>query len=117
MMAVLKDKIVYGRRAYFEPFVSEDGRVGYRVQETEGDRRETFIYLNPAVEQEGDSPEVFLYVGGDNDPAVDQAEHWYGLDFDGVREGSPRTRLCAHPEEAEREMTVTICTLCGEETS
>jgi hypothetical protein len=57
---------------YYVPFVSDDGRVGYRVSTTDGSR-ETFIYMNPTTDSSGSpSPDVFVYEGIENDPAEDE---------------------------------------------
>lgn len=64
----------------YVPFVSDDGRVGYRVTDTLSDAgAECFIYLNPSDSSDDGVPNVFLYVGGENDPAYDAAELHYDL--------------------------------------
>lgn len=64
------------------PFVSDDGRVGYRVIDTRaGGDREMFLYFNPSgTGEEPDdarSANVFVYIGGENDPAEDEPLHFY----------------------------------------
>jgi hypothetical protein len=66
---------------YFEPFVAEDGRVGYRVVR-QSDYAETYIYLNPSSTDDARKPCVFAYVGGDNDPAVDAPATFLMPDWD-----------------------------------
>jgi hypothetical protein len=65
----------------YVPFVSDDGRVGYRVIDTRAGKageRETFLYFNPSIsEGGGDDPNVFVYIGGENDPAHDESLHFY----------------------------------------
>jgi hypothetical protein len=68
----------------YVPFVSDDGRVGYRVVDTReghGGDREVFLYFNPSGtgEEPDDAREanVFVYVGGENDPAHDEAVDFY----------------------------------------
>lgn len=77
------DRTVYDPAAdvYYQPFVSDDGRVGYRVGRTD-DRPdvETFIYFNPSDTEGDDTPNIFIYLGGDNDPALDKPLHFYTLD-------------------------------------
>lgn len=65
----------------YTPFVADDGRVGYRVGRTD-DRAdaETFIYFNPSTTERDTTPNVFVYIGGDNDPAHDEPQHFYALD-------------------------------------
>lgn len=82
-MNLLREFTVYdpAGHVYYVPFVSEDGRVGYKVGRSD-DRpdAETFIYFNPSTTEHDDTPNVFVYIGGDNDPAHDESQHWYALD-------------------------------------
>lgn len=70
-MKFFADRTIYDteNEVYYEPFVSPDGRVGYRVATTRLDGKETYVYLNPS--DGGDTPTVFVYVGGENDPTAD----------------------------------------------
>jgi len=68
-----------GSDVYYVPFISDDGRVGYRVSRTDGSR-ETFIYFNPSDSSSDTKPNVFVYIGIENDPALDEAQHWYALE-------------------------------------
>jgi hypothetical protein len=65
---------------FYEPFISDDGRVGYRVGRTD-DRpdAETFIYFNPSTTERDDTPNVFVYIGIENDPNEDDPQHFYTL--------------------------------------
>ena len=63
-----------GGNVYYVPFVSVDGRVGYRVSRLDGSA-EKFIYLNPSWTD--GSPDVFVYVGYENDPERDTPRHFY----------------------------------------
>lgn len=71
------DRTVYdpGGDVYYVPYVSVDGRVGYRVSRSDG-RAETFVYLNPSM-TEGGSPDVFLYIGIEDDPALDTPRRFF----------------------------------------
>jgi hypothetical protein len=81
-----------GQDVYYVPFVACDGRVGYAVRTNPDntgresnpiDQVETFIYLNPSTSDDGeDEPNVFVYQGGENDPALDVAEHYYTIEWD-----------------------------------
>jgi len=59
---------------YYEPFVY-DGRVGYRVASTDG-QRQTYVYFNPSTGSNDldHKPNVFVYQGEDNDPNSDEPE-------------------------------------------
>jgi hypothetical protein len=75
---------IYAGNVYYEPFLADDGRVGYVVRTNrEGDeeQRELFIYLNPSDHTDDGEPNVFVYIGGDNDPGLDAAQHHYVLDL------------------------------------
>lgn len=67
---------------YYQPFVSKDGRVGYKIGRTD-DRpdAETFLYFNPSVNDPSDpaDPTVFVYIGVENDPAEDLPQHFYDI--------------------------------------
>jgi hypothetical protein len=52
--------------------------VGFRIERPNGDVE--YIYLNPSTEDSEGKPTVFLYQGAGGDPAMDAAQHWYGLD-------------------------------------
>ena len=66
---------------FYVPFVSEDGRVGYRVGRTD-DRpdAEAFVYFNPSTTERDTTPNVFVYVGDENDPTLDHPECFVALD-------------------------------------
>lgn len=65
-----------------EPYISDDGRVGYKVQYPGSDFI-GYIYLNPET---GETPAVWLYMGTlDNpneptDDAEDTAKHFYPVE-------------------------------------
>ncbi len=61
------------RGFFYVPFISSDGRVGYRVARSDDASRETFIYLNPSDGGMGEVPDVFVYQGIENDPSLDEA--------------------------------------------
>ena len=63
----------------YVPFVSDDGRVGYRVIDTREGRGdwEVFLYLNPSISEGSGDANVFVYIGGKNDPAHDESMHHY----------------------------------------
>lgn len=66
---------------YYVPFVSDDGRVGYRVGRTdERSDAETFVYFNPSTTERDSTPNVFVYTGIENDPAEDSPEVFIALD-------------------------------------
>lgn len=82
MIHVYPEKTTYdpAGQVFYEPFVSDDGRVGYRVGRTdERSDAETFIYLNPNMTLFGEAV-VYLYIGTENDPTEDEAEHFYAMD-------------------------------------
>lgn len=78
--------VIYVGDIYYTPFLTSDGRVGYRVTRVSEDMdgvevggEEEFIYFNPSDHSDGDVPNVFVYIGGDNDPVMDAAQHHYLL--------------------------------------
>lgn len=85
-MQVFNDHAVYdpAARIVYTPFLSDDGRVGYRINytvpadESEAAGVEQFIYFNPSI-SDGD-PDVFVYMGIENDPAEDEPQHFYAID-------------------------------------
>lgn len=73
-MIHLTEMTVYADGIYYEPFVADDGRVGYRCVRNmeDGDSRETFIYFNPSSDG-GKDANVFVYEGIENDPVHDES--------------------------------------------
>jgi hypothetical protein len=77
----------------YVPFVSEEGRVGYQVNDygVPVGVATTYIYFNPShgPEQE-DRPNIFVYMGENNDPAFDAPLHYYNIEFKEVNNGDNR---------------------------
>lgn len=82
---IAREKTIYDHAGgvYYEPFISANGRVGYRVGRTdEFSDAETFIYFNPSSTEGDSTPNVFVYIGIDNDPDIDEPRHFYTLDME-----------------------------------
>jgi hypothetical protein len=60
----------------YTPFVSDDGRVGYEVDNPDGEP-EFFYLLGSQEADEGDARTVFVYHGEHNDPTLDGPLHFY----------------------------------------
>lgn len=67
--------------ATYTPYVADDGRVGYMVENDLG--QHNLIYLNPSDPETPDDQNVFVYIGEEDDPALDTPQvfvnmWWFG---------------------------------------
>jgi hypothetical protein len=70
-------KIVATDNMTYVPYVTEDGRVGYRCEPTDGVGKSVYLYFNPSDNTDDGEPNVFVYLGEANDPSQDAPLHHY----------------------------------------